>query len=128
MAVFKKRVRLPDRALTNLDLMKYAKQLGIRNFRGVFMRDALPRSGPRKNETGILNLADEADLGSHWVAWKKDGNKVFYFDSFGNLQPPSDLVTYFGSGKTIEYNHKRYQDFNSYNCGHLCLQFLSGQL
>ena len=32
-----------DRGLTNIDLYSYARELKIDNFRGVFMRDTLPR-------------------------------------------------------------------------------------
>ena len=32
-----------DRALTNIDLYRYAHELKIDNFRGVFMRNTLPR-------------------------------------------------------------------------------------
>jgi hypothetical protein len=42
-----------------------------------------------------------------WVAYKKRGNKVIYFDSFGDLQPPTDLVTYLNVDE-IKYNPERY--------------------
>ena len=46
---------------------------------------------------------------------------LIYFDSFGNLRPPKELVRYFGNGATtIEYNCTYYQSF----CGQMCLQFL----
>lgn len=54
-------------------------------------------------------------------------NKVMYFDSFGNLQPPTDLMKYLGAD-TVEYNPIRYQEYNTVICGHLCLEFLAGQL
>jgi hypothetical protein len=36
-------IKLPKRALTNIDLKKFAKLLEIHNFRGVFMKDSLPK-------------------------------------------------------------------------------------
>ena len=37
-------LKIPDnRGLTNIDICGYAQELGIQNFRGVFMRDTLPR-------------------------------------------------------------------------------------
>lgn len=119
---------LPQRALTDGDLLKFAKQLKIANFRGVFMRNDMPKDGPWKQECGIINLDDKRNPGTHWVAYKRfNKNSAIYFDSFGNLQPPKDLVSYLNVG-SINYNHKRYQDWNTYNCGHLCLAFLTGKL
>lgn len=86
------------------------------------MRDRLPRSGPLKNECGIVNLDSSTGSGTHWVAYYKKGNVIDYFDSFGNLQPPIELINYLG--ERINYNYFQYQKFNSINCGHLCLSFL----
>lgn len=91
------------------------------------MRNALPASGPRSRESAIVNLDDETGRGTHWVAYRKNGKDVVYFDSFGDLQPPLDLMLYLNVEK-VKYNHERYQKFNTFNCGHLCLQFLSNQL
>ena len=91
------------------------------------MRNALPKSGPLKNESSVVNLDDEKNSGTHWVAYKKLGNNVIYFDSFGNLRPPKELVNYF-KDKKIMYNHKNYQKYNTFVCGHLCLKFLCNQL
>ena len=94
-------------------------------FRGVFMRNDLPNGGPRKRESAIINLDDKNGPGTHWVAYRKTGDKAVYFDSFGDLQPPEDLMRYLGVG-SVEYNHRRYQEYDTVICGHLCLKFLSG--
>lgn len=120
-------MKLPHRALTDVDLIKYAKLLKIPHFRGVFMRNALPKHGPRKYESAIVNLDDADGPGTHWVAYKKRNNEVMYFDSFGNLQPPLELVNYLGVG-SVKYNYERYQNYNTVECGHLCLKFLKNQL
>lgn len=117
-------MKLPRRALTDVDLLKYVKKLKIPNFRGVFMRNDLPKSKPWKLECGILNLDNKDGPGTHWVAYSKKGKNISYFDSFGNLQPPQELVTYFDVG-SIKYNHDRLQKWNTYNCGHLCIEFLA---
>lgn len=108
--------------MTNYDLMKYVKLLKIPNFRGVFMRDSLP-SSPRKNESAIVNLDSASGAGTHWVCFNKLDKKVFYYDSFGSLKPPPELIRYFTSCE-IYYNYKREQSFDSVICGHLCLRFL----
>lgn len=87
------------------------------------MRDSLP-SHPRTNECAVVNLDSHLNRGTHWVAYRKHGNDVDYFDSFGNLKPPRELVLYFGRGVKISYNNDRYQNFSEHNCGHLCLEFL----
>ena len=86
------------------------------------MSDELPLDGPRFNESGVVNLSSSKTSGTHWVAYKKRGNRVIYYDSFGDLQPNAAIKKYF-AGYDIEYNPNRYQ-WKSYNCGHLCLQFL----
>lgn len=85
------------------------------------MSDNLP-SVPKEKECGIINLDSSSGPGSHWVAYFKKGDKMEYFDSFGNLKPPSALRKYF-KGK-IFYNRMQYQNFNTTNCGRLCLEFL----
>jgi hypothetical protein len=62
-------IKLPKRALTNIDLKKFAKLLEIHNFRGVFMKDS---SGAKVNETGLINLDDQKGNGTHWTAYKKN--------------------------------------------------------
>lgn len=91
------------------------------------MRDALPNA-PHTNESAIINLDSQYGSGTHWVCYKKRGHLVYYFDSFGNLRPPPELVNYFGPQTRLEYNYKRKQGFDSVICGHLCLKFLSNVL
>ena len=88
------------------------------------MRNALPASGPHYCESAIVNLDDAREPGIHWVAYRKRGKNVVYFDSFRDLRPPLDLILYLGVDE-VEYKYERYQDFDSYNCRHLCLKFLS---
>jgi len=120
-----KTLKMPTGVTTNIQLDQLARRMHIPYFRGVFMRNALPISGIRRNESGIVNLDNATGPGTHWVAYAKRDNHVIYFDSFGNLQPPKELVRYFGNGVTkIEYNRTSYQTYNQSNCGQLCLQFL----
>ena len=92
-------INLPNRPLTNVDLTKYVKILNITHFRGVFMRNALPSGKPKLKETAIINLDDKSGPGTHWVAYRKLGKDVTYFDSFGNLKPPKELINYLGVEK-----------------------------
>lgn len=87
------------------------------------MRNNLPHTKPHKIESGILNLDELQGSGTHWTAYKKILSKVYWFDSFGDLPPPKEALSYF-SGNQIFYNYDRFQNFGSINCGHLCLKFL----
>lgn len=85
------------------------------------MRDELPKN-PFKKECGILNLDSSENLGTHWVAYAKSDNYVEYFDSYGNLKPPMELIRYIGSN--ISYNYGNKQKSHPFACGHLCIEFL----
>ncbi|KAJ8917923.1 hypothetical protein NQ315_002618 [Exocentrus adspersus] len=121
---------LLGRPLTDDNIKQCAALLGIPNFRDVFMRDNLPTGhGPMCKESAVVNLDSIRGAGTHWVAYRKDGDLVCYYDSFGDLPPPLELVHYLQSGPMpateIKYNYSRQQDFNTVWCGHLCLKFLS---
>lgn len=112
--------------MTNIELETLASSLKIPYFRGVFMRNQLPKR-IRKNESGIINLDHSSGLGTHWTAYVKRGNCIVYFDSYGNLRPPPEAVVYFMSNNDVDqifYNRDPVQKFNAYNCGQLCLKFL----
>lgn len=112
--------RLPRRALTNLDILKHSNNIPY--FRGVYMRDGLPKR-PKKLECAIINLDSSENQGTHWVAYVKNYNYCEYFNSYGDLQPPLELITYL-KGYDIFYNYNTYQKFDTVNCGHLCLKYL----
>ena len=112
-------VNLPNKPLTNFQLIDTMKELKIPHFRGVFMRNDLPRK-PFKRECGILNLDGVSGRGTHWVCWYTN-NDNFYFDSFG-VQPPNELIEYLSS--PIFYNTEKIQPDGEVVCGHLCLYVL----
>ena len=106
---------IENKALTNHELIYYIKQLNIKNFRGVFMRDNLPKKRFKK-ECGIVNLDDSFSGGTHWVCYFNN----YYFDSYG-LQPPLEIVEYL---KQPQFNIYQIQKSGKI-CGHLCLYFLN---
>ena len=112
---------IENKALSNHELIGYIKQLKIKHFRGVFMRDNLPKK-KRTKECGIVNLADSLSDGTHWVCYSTvDPGKSYYFDSYG-LPPPLEIVEYLGD--SLEYNIYQIQKSDQI-CGHLCLYFLN---
>lgn len=118
---------IPNKALSNEELIHYVQCLNIPFFRGVFMKDILPKK-MWLNEAGIVNLDDTSGPGTHWVCYKKFSTTVYYFDSFGNIPPPKELLHYFKPAKNILYNFTRWQKDNTNVCGHLCLDFLASSV
>ena len=110
-------VFLPNKPLSNHEIIDAAKKLSLYGFRGVFLRDTLPTK-TKLNECGILNLDSSSGDDTHWVMWFKKDNDKFYFDSY-NVQPPSELITYLKT--PIFYISERVQQNGEMFCGHFCL-------
>ena len=125
-------VEIPsDRGLTNMDIYKYVRELQIDNFRGVFMRDTLPRLAHTK-ECGIVNFNTSEQSGSHLVCYYKDTrNRRIYLDSFGQvtlveIQKYLKSKDEFEKGNAvIQRNTDIVQHVNTHVCGHLCLFVLT---
>lgn len=111
--------------LTNYDILDLAAELKIPHFYGVFMRDTLSKkTRPAIRECWILNHGSSNTNGSHWTALAKNCDTALYFDSFGRLPPPLEVLEYLGDNVKLYYNVKRYQNYGTSICGHLCLRFL----
>ena len=80
------------------------------------MKDRLPQKVNK-----IIHLENSSEEGSHWVAYYKNNDNKYYFDSYGNAPSPKELVKYLGP-ENLFYNSERIQNFNDPPiCGHLCL-------
>lgn len=112
--------------LSNYDILDIVVKLKIPHFIGVFMRDTLlkRKRGPTIQECWILNHGSSQTDGTHWTALVKNYDVAFYFDSFGKLPPPLEVIEYLGDGVCLYYNAKRYQEYGTTICGHLCMRFL----
>ena len=110
-------VVLPNKPLSNIEIIDAAKKLTLYGFRGVFLSDTLPKKAKLK-ECGILNVDSSSGDGINWVMWFKKDKDKFYFDSYG-VQPPSELIAYLKS--PIFYNSERVQQNGEVFCGHLYL-------
>jgi hypothetical protein len=109
-----------DYTLSNLEINNLMD--GIKNFRGVFMKDELPKI-MGSDESIIINLDSSKNDGTHWVCAYNDkfSKYVYYFDSYGVL-PPINVVKYLNtSGKTILYNTSQLQSLISSMCGYYCV-------
>ena len=108
-------VALPNKPLSNLEIIDESKKLSMYGFRGVFFRDTFHKKSKLIN-CGILNLDSASGDGTHWVIWFRKNKNKFNFDSYG-VQPPSELIAYLKS--PISYNNEQFQQNGEVFCGHL---------
>ena len=73
--------------MSNLKIDEILK--GNESYIGTFLKDNVPIL--KNNQSTIINLQDSDKKGSHWVSYKKIGNKIFYFDSYGVAYIP-DII------------------------------------
>ena len=117
-------IRFINKPLSNIDLLHWVTQLGIKYFRGIYSRDNLPNK-IHKLETGIINLDDSMGGGSNWVCYRNvDKQFCEYFDRFGLIMP-NEIKNYLKiSGKKIVYSSDETQERDSVLCGYWCLCYL----
>jgi hypothetical protein len=113
--------------LSNFEIINKCKELKIKNFTGVFMRDEL-KGKSSKNECLILNHDDSSNAGTHWTCLfiKKArgliGGVAFYFDSFG-LDPPLEVIDYC-KGLERYCSTFKIQEYDEVICGHYSVYML----
>ena len=61
-------IKFINKPLSNIDLLYWVRQLGIKYFRVIYRRDNLPEKIHRL-ETAIINLDHSIGRGSHWVCY-----------------------------------------------------------
>ena len=115
-----RRVSIPVKPLTNLEIDHYAIQLKIKHYRGNYMRDTLPNK-IKQNECGVVNLDSVKNQGTHYVCYYRNKDTRIFFDSFG-LPPPEEIIKYIG--KPLQYNSTEIQERDSVICGAYCLYVL----
>ena len=123
------RIRLPLHTMYEGELYRYANLLHIPDFRGVKMRDQLPKT-THSVESGILNLNTHLQNGSHWTCWYKKHDACYYFDSFGET-PPIEIQQYLKTPAQyaqdlpiIRRSAVIVQRDGAQECGALCLYVL----
>ncbi len=106
-------------ALSNFEIIDKCKELKIKNFTGVFMRDELKNLNPSKNECLILNHDNSSSEGTHWTSLFIEKGVAIYFDSYG-LDPPLEVIDYCkrlnGYCSTFKI-----QEYNEVICGHYAI-------
>lgn len=115
MKIFNKHV-----ALTNHDIDNIMQELGIKGYRGCFMRDTIPKI--KLGECIIINLDDSNGGGTHWVGAFMKNDKLCYMDSYG-LNYPNELRKV-NPTKKIEYNTSHIQELETSTCGWFSIYFI----
>ena len=105
--------------LTNYDITHLAKELKIKNQRGIY--EGCSSSSPWDKECGVVSLDLSKNSGTYWVCYYKNKEKSYYFDSFG-LDSPIELRNYLNS--QIKLSTFQIQKFNTHYYGYYCLLFL----
>ena len=101
-------IKFITKPLSNIDLLQWVKQLGIKYFRGIYSRDNLPEK-THKLETGIISLDDS--MGGAVIGFVIEYCE--YFDPFGLIMP-NEIKNYLKtSSKKIVYSADEIQERDS---------------
>ena len=95
---------IPPHPLTNFGIQKYYENEPRLN--GVFSGNNLPKK-KIKDGAYIINLAEYANVGTHWIALFCKKNEIVYFDSFGVEYIPEEIKEFikeFPGNKDIKTN------------------------
>ena len=73
----------------------------------------------------IVNLSNEGETGTHFIAIFITENKILYFDSLGSFQINPNIKHYLETyKKPISYDQKQIQHLLSSHCGFFCIAFI----
>jgi len=105
--------------MSNFQIIEKCKDLKIRNFRGVFMRDELTIS--KKNECLVINTDHSQNEGTHWTCLYIKNGTSYYFDPYG-FPPTPEVMSYCNEPRY--YSSFSIQKMNEVICGHYCIYVL----
>ena len=133
---------IPPHPLTSFEIQKYyQKEL---RFNGVYSTDNLPKI---KDGAYVINLDEDSDIGTHWVALhvnnnnnnnnnnndnnninNNNNNSVTYFDPVGVEHIPEEIKTFIDRSLSITTNIFKIQASDSIMCGYFCIGFVDFML
>ena len=114
---------LDNYPISNLKIDEILKN--DKNYIGTYSKDNVPLL--KNNQSTIINLQNSDKSGSHWVSYKKIGNKIFYFDSYGVGFIPDIITKQYPNHKFI-CNIYRIQSMDSIQCGRFCILFIKSNI
>ena len=93
-------------------------------FQGVFPLDRINKINLKRNHSYIINTAPSTHKGEHWVAVYFNGNRIEYFDSYGN-KPKREIEKWIREKRTKYIHNKRQvQGPLQATCGAHCIYYL----
>ena len=110
--------------ISNFELDKASKIMGLKNYKGTFSKDELPN--PMRPGKYIINMQDSKSPsgkslpGTHWFYADVGANRTTVIDAFGAV-PPLEILE--RAPCPIDWNTKQVEDLNSDLCGFFCLYF-----
>ena len=107
--------------LSNFQIIEKCKELKIKNFKGVFMRDELNTNQKTTNECMVINTDHSSNSGTHWTCLFKKNGESFYFDPYG-FPPPLEVISYCEEPRY--FSSFPIQKMNEIICGHYCIYVL----
>ena len=116
---FEKLNNLDNYPMSNLKIDKILQH--DKNYIGTYSKYNVPIL--KNNQSTIINLQNHNKNGSHWTSYKKIGNKIFYFDSYGVAYIPDIIKNQYSKHKFI-CNIYRIQSMDSNQCGRFCILFV----
>ena len=94
------------------------------SFRGTFSANNIPKFKDNFFSL-IVNLSNEGETGTHFIAIFITENKILYFDSLGSFQINPNIKHYLETyKKPISYDQKQIQHLLSSHCGFFCIAFI----
>ena len=107
--------------LINFQIIEKCKELKIKNFKGVFMRDELNTNQKTTNECMVINTDHSSNPGTHWTCLLIRNGESFYFDPYG-FSPPLEVISYCEEPRY--FSSFPIQKMNEIICGHYCIYVL----
>ena len=93
-------------------------------FLGVYARNTLPRTIPRRKKVALIVNTDPADKpGQHWCAFYFTPTCVYFFDSYGNPPHTKSFHRLMQCRRYRKVFGRRIQG-NARVCGHYCMYFI----
>ena len=96
-----------------------------KNYIGTFSKDNVPIL--KNNKSTIINLQDSDKSGTHWVSYKRIGDKIYYFDSYAVSFIPDIIKKQYPNYKFI-CNIYRVQSTDSIQCARYCILFIQSNI
>ena len=110
-------------SISNFKINKIFKN--DRNYIGTFNKNNVLML--KNNESGIINLANKDEKGSHWISIRFYDEKLLYFDGYGIPYIANIIKKQYPNSKIITNIH-RIQSNCSNECGKFCIIFIQSNI